>query len=140
MRVLKDIVLNRSKAYNVTPLLEYCIRTRGDALIAKLLDFAFGRRKTVDITLSVLGKEMIMFSVHDMKEIGPGTLALPNCIIKNVHYMVDMPVGTYTCIDYIGDAFCKHQSFVSAYISTVTVNSPTLTSSEMHLLATFALG
>ena len=140
MRVLKDIILNRSKAYNVTALLEYCITTWEDVLIAKLLDFAFGRRKTVGTTLSVLGKKMSMFSAQDIKEIGPEIFAVPSCSMKNVHYMVDMSVGTCTCIDGDGGAFCKHQCFVSAHMSIVTVNSPVLTSAERHNLATIALG
>ena len=72
-------------------------------------------------------KKMSMFSVLDIKKIVTGIFAVPSCSIKNVHHMVDI-------------SFCKHQCLVSAHMSIVMMNSPTLISTKRHNLAATAFG
>lgn len=43
IRVLKDIILSKSKAYNIAALLEYVIKVFNNYLIQRLLKTAYNR-------------------------------------------------------------------------------------------------
>ena len=48
IRVIKDLVLNRTKAFNVAALADYCVEVRENYLTTKLLHVAYDR-KTSDV-------------------------------------------------------------------------------------------
>lgn len=72
VRILKDIVLCRTKAFNVVALTDFCISMWEPYLARKLLDFGNSRRREVQILYDQFKQKTDGFLPESIKMISPG--------------------------------------------------------------------
>jgi hypothetical protein len=68
IRILKDIVLSRTKAFNVVALVEFCGTIWNQYFTSRLLSFAHGRRADPVLGYSVLCKRMANIDLEKIKK------------------------------------------------------------------------
>lgn len=137
IRILKDIVLCRTKAFNVVALVEFCISVWEMYLIKKLLDYAYGRKNEVHILYSSLLKKNINFTEDDVEEISTDIFLIRSK--KNI-YTVNANIGACSCPAGVSGAFCKHQCFLMNFKNIRFHNSPPILQDDRYDLGYLALG
>ena len=137
IRILKDIVLCRTKAFNVVALCEFCIAVWEMYLVKRLLDYAYGRRNAVFILSSNLLKKSTKFSQNDIQEINADTFHIKS---GKYIYTVNVNIGACSCPAGMSGAFCKHQCFIMNLKNIVFPNSPPIFQEDRYNLGLLALG
>lgn len=137
VRVFKEIILTRLKAFNSIALMQFIVSIFEKYLSKRLLDAAFGRRK----------KNHIVFQ----KYLDKGKKVLEECDVRkddafyivqsqstSASYIVDF--GICSCPIGIQGAFCKHQAAVQIKFGVMFPNAPILTTEEKGLYYGIAMG
>lgn len=113
MRVLKDNILHRTKAFNVPQLLDFIVR-RFEAFYArKLQDVANNRLD--NIRNSRFLPVATNIDVKNIKLTGPHVYDVPSEKLPGTVYTVNMFLGMCTCPQGNTGAPCKHQSAVMSH-------------------------
>ena len=135
--ILKDVVLSRTKAFNVVALVEFCITVWEPYLVTKLLECALSRRGGVTRLYQHFLKTTETFSMGDIE-----TIASALFIVKNGKnkYLVNSEIGICSCPAGVSGAFCKHQFFLMKEKKVCLPNAPPITPTDRHQLAIIALG
>lgn len=140
IRILKDILLNRTKAYNVVALVDFIVSVGEKYFTLRILNHAHGRYSENKRLYEKLCSKMIDFDESDLKQINESTYAIPSMTTENVTYFVDTENGACTCKMGHAGSFCKHQAWIHKHIEPQLPNSPAVTLEERHKLAALALG
>ena len=138
MRVLKDKVCYRVRAFNVIQLLDFILTRYESYYERRLIDIANNR---LDVALSKrclpsqtkLGKEMI-------QQHSPMTFTVKSADEEHTNYFVDISIGVCTCPTGNTGAPCKHQYAVVSHYHVSSFNFVPVTSSMRTLLYTLATG
>lgn len=140
IRILKDVVLNRTKAYNVVALVEFSIMVWDQYLTKKLLHFAYMRNKKPYLLYSSLCAKMKEYNLKDVIEVEEN-IFLINCPTnENMSYVVNGNIGVCTCYSGNSGALCKHQCFLIEHQKIKLPNALPVNKEERYLLAYLALG
>ena len=141
IRILKEIVFDRVKAYNLIQMFEFLTNTMEQYFSNRLLDIAHSRYrpgiavkyrhlyKSLDTIVSTDKLSDHIYSVTDNTQHGTDT------------FLTDMELGVCTCIKGYAGAPCKHQAAVAKTFGIFAVNIPPFHSREARkLFATLAKG
>lgn len=139
VRVLKDIVLQRSRAYNLVALVEFTISVWNKNLENRLLEFANDRRSSPYIFYDKLCHRMKNCVKDDVKILEDGSFGILSSDKKNI-YTVNTEIGACSCKAGISGAFCKHMAFLHQEFNIPLPNLPPVTLDERYKLAILALG
>lgn len=139
IRILKDVVLRRTKAFNVVALTDFCVSAWEPHLVKKLLEYAHSRRGEVKLLYKNFLHKTESFTVDDIKEVEENTFSVSNRL-KTQTYIVNTDVGVCSCPSGISGAFCKHQFFIMKTKNIQFYNAPPISSTEKYQLAVLALG
>ncbi|XP_054719357.1 uncharacterized protein LOC129228699 [Uloborus diversus] len=137
IRILKDVILHRTKAFNVVALCEFCIDVWEKYLVKKILDFASSRKLSVFLMYASLQKKVADFKESNVEEIGADVFSIKS---GEKTYIVKSDVGVCSCPAGISGAFCKHQFFLMQLKKLSLPNAPPTGQTERHNLSILALG
>ena len=140
MRVLKDIILSRTKAFNVVALVDFCSTVLQAYLVRRLLAFAHGRRANPRLVYTALCKKMRDISTAAATVVDEYRYLVPSCNRASTMYTVDAEFGLCACVSGQSGAFCKHQAFVHERFQIPFPNAPAVSIDDRHKLAVVALG
>nr|XP_054924601.1 uncharacterized protein LOC126528195 [Dermacentor andersoni] len=138
IRILKDVVLCRTKAYNAVALVEIIVSTWEKYFETRLLRHAHHREASHRLTFEHL--------LQDLPELPAGSVTISGetyyvpSSSSNATYQVQADVGICTCWVGSQGAFCKHQAAVQRAFGGCFPNSPKLTPADCKQLGQLALG
>ena len=134
MRVLKEIVFGRVKAYNLIQMFQFVTTTMEAYFTNRLLDIAHSRYRpgvalkykevdTTDMEIKEIKKcrQSIYVVKVEVKQIG------------ELEYVVDMELGMCSCSKGSIGAACKHQAAVAKQFNVSSVNIAPVHSKEARM-------
>ncbi|KAH7981277.1 hypothetical protein HPB49_022884 [Dermacentor silvarum] len=139
VRILKDIILSRTKAYNAVALIEFIMTNWEKYFETRLLRHANYREQSHKIDFQHLLQKMPEISPELIVKVEENVYNVPNSL-GNGMYEVRADVGVCSCWKGSQGAFCKHQAVVQRAFGGPFPNSPELTPGDCRELAHLALG
>lgn len=140
VRLYKDVVLGRCKAYNAVALVDFTVRVMEDYYRMRLRDFVNGRVPVQRLLLEKLStKSAYLHSCDQMSDLGDNKYGVPNSDGTELYY-VDSGLGCCTCPEGITGKFCKHQAAVMRLFRSSFPNSPGVTAEARYSIAQIAFG
>lgn len=134
VRLYKDIVLSRCKAYNVVALVDFTCTTMEQYYIRRLRNFA-NRRCNGEIVSKVYQSKASYLTKDMILKIDNFTFSVPSATTEDL-YQVDVETGCCTCrVGYLGK-MCKHQAGVYLIFFNPDAND----TDDRFLIACLALG
>jgi len=139
VRIFKDIVLSRNKAYNAVALVDFICTSLEEYYLRRLRTFVYSRNDTVRL----LFQDQLKRAVHINKN---AIEKLPNNIFKvpsetnSGFYEVDVTYECCNCSKGNLGAFCKHQAAVYHHFNINMPNLHAITVNCRLLLAKLAFG
>ena len=142
MRIIKEIVFGRIKAYNLIQMFEFVTVIMEKYFVSRLLDMAHSRFRP--------GIAMRYKELHDVEKQITGTKKLRDSTylvtvdVKNIgelEYFVDMDIGVCSCSRGYSGAACKHQAAVAKAFNICSVNlAPYYSKEARKMFADLAMG
>ena len=141
IRVLKEMVFGRMKAYNLIQMFNFITDTMELYYKNRLLDMAHSRYRP-DISLrfssiyklsnTIVHTEQFSESIYSVSE---------ECKGEIMDFLVDMEVGTCSCIRGVTGSECEHQAAIAKEYNIYAVNIPSFFSKTARkTFATLAVG
>lgn len=141
IRVLKDMVLHRRKAYNAVALVDLVVDIWESYFRLRLLDHAYNRVPAHQLLYHKLLERMPSGAAEKIRPLGDSTYEVPSSTLDvDTAYQVCMDLGTCTCQSGQQGAFCKHQALVHHCYGGNFPNAPVVTAKDRHQLGLLALG
>lgn len=140
IRVLKDIVLQRRKAYNVVALVDFIISVWEDYFRRRLLTHAHNRKPIHALQYDRLLRRMPASAAQAVTMLDDNVYQVPSGQEDEKVYEVNCDVGMCTCAAGQQGAFCKHQALVHQRFGGPFPNAPVLSAHDRHQLGLLALG
>lgn len=140
IRVLKDIVLQRCKAYNVVALIDFVASVWEDYFCRKLLAHAHNRKPMHQLQYDRLLSRMPASAAQAITALDTHTYQVPHGTADGKVYEVYSDVGMCTCAVGWQGAFCKHQALVHHRYGGTFPKAPLLSAHERHQLGLQVLG
>jgi len=141
VRLYKDEVLRRCKAYNTTSLVDFTVNDLERYYIRRLRMFANSRNPSAQLLLEKqIRKSLYVDDICKIKVITENLYMVPSSKDPNTYYDVNSTVGLCSCLDGRYGKFCKHQAAVFAYFKCGFPNSPKCTQDDRYQVACLALG
>ena len=147
MRVLKEMIFGRVKAYNLIQMFEFITTTMETYYCNRLLDIAHSRyRPGISLRYRELTRnrqnittKFARDSVYTVEEKVPSSKDSESSVC--MEYVVDMELGTCSCTVGCSGAACRHQAMVAEQfqLSSVTI-APVHSVEQRHTFATIARG
>ncbi len=140
IRVLKDVILQRTKAFNVVALADYIAVTWEKYLQTRLSWFAYDRVSKPNHLYEDLLKRMPAEHGKKIECVEEGVYLVPSGTAHDVKYEVIVKLGLCSCKAGAAGAFCKHQALLHHTHGGVFPNCPPITSADRYLLGVLAMG
>ncbi|XP_077526050.1 uncharacterized protein LOC144137905 [Haemaphysalis longicornis] len=140
IRVLKDIVLNRTEAFNVVALVDSVAVVWERYFESRILCHANNRVSHHRLVYKRLLSRMPESAGESIQQIGPQLYAVPSATHQGVTYEVYAHFGACSCATGKQGAFCKHQALVHKKFGGLFPNAPPLSTDDRHQLGKLALG
>ncbi|GFR33336.1 SWIM-type domain-containing protein [Trichonephila clavata] len=135
IRILKDVILSRTRAFNVIALCEFFLGVWEDYYTKKLFEFATSRRSSV--FYDKIRKNSSNFTENDLKDLSNNLFKINS---GEHSYIIKTDVGVCSCPSGLTGAFCKHQCALMELKKIRLLNAPPVTPEDKHELALLALG
>jgi len=140
VRLYKDVVLRRAKAYNAVSLVDFTVKVMEDYYRCRLRDFANGRISAQRLALEKLSrKASYLTSCAEVDDFGDNRYGVPNSD-GTEKYDVDATLGCCSCKAGMFGKFCKHQLAIMTLFQKAFPNAPGVTAHTRHSIAYIALG
>jgi hypothetical protein len=137
IRILKDVVLCRTKAFNIVALIDFCLYVWEDYYVTRILDFAHNRRVNKKLYFkNITSSNAKIVPVEDSDDCF-NVQSFTNSI---VFYEVNSSVGFCSCPKGSSGAFCKHQAVVQDKYGNIFPSPPVTSAEGRHSLGKLALG
>lgn len=140
IRILKDIVLSRTKAFNTVALAESVGEIMEKYFKGRIIKHANNRVPAHHLLYDRLLKRMPEKAAAGIGVLGDGCFSVPSSKNNGESYDVCGHTGTCKCQAGNSGAFCKHQALVHKHYGGLFPNCPALTAEDRHLLGWLALG
>jgi len=140
IRIIKDIILSRTKAYNAVALVDFIVHVGEEYFTLRLLDHAHGRYRATHRLYSKLCSKMSDIKKDDIKQVDTNTYTIPSQSDSTIIYSINTEIGICSCKSGISGAFCKHQAWVHHALKIQFPNSFAITMEERYALGKLALG
>ena len=129
MRVMKDKVLQRTKAFNVHQLVDFIV-TRLDTHYQRRLVDAANNRLEANRTSRFFPKTAV--DCKSIRQVNPDLYEVPSATVPDVVYLVDMAVGCCGCHKGNTGGPCKHQAAVMQTFNVASWNFLPVTDPDMR--------
>lgn len=141
VRLYKDVILSRCKAYNLVTLVDFTCCNLEDYYVRRLLKFAHSRTASARLVLKTeLNKAAYVQSADMIQQLRDSLFTVPSSKDRTVLYTVDMSVGACECDAGRHGAFCKHQAAVMKFFHVGGPSLPPVTADARRQMAMLALG
>jgi len=140
VRVLKDVVLERTKAFNSVSLADYIATGWETYLQTRLARFAYRKNNQGSLMYNDLLKRMPVELAEKILVIDEDTYHVPSSKDGEPTYEVTVSVGACTCRAGAAGAFCKHQALVHNKFGRLFPNQPLMSSPDFYLIGKLAFG
>ncbi|XP_064478277.1 uncharacterized protein LOC135391772 [Ornithodoros turicata] len=140
IRVLKDIILCRLKAFNVVAMVDFVSVPWEKYFKERLLRHAHNRVAADHLGYDRLLRTMPEGATVHVTCLGDGSYAVPSATTLGKSYEVNSEVGLCSCPAGSQGAFCKHQALVHKIHGGMFPNAPVLSSEDRMELGRIALG
>lgn len=137
IRIVKDIILERCKAFNAVALLDFIASILDNYHKRRLISYASNRHSKNDLhylKLKKLGSNLIV------KEGDDGTYLVSSSTDPNLFYTVIVEGSLCDCASGAGGAFCKHLSAVENFSGLRLLTCPLLTEVDRNIIVYLATG
>ena len=135
IRIVKELVFNRVKAYNITQMFSFITECFELYYMRKLLSFAHNR---VDryISLKYQGMKCAGICSDSIQKLeNENTYLVSSQTERGIKYLVDMKLGVCSCIGGQDGSPCSHQAAVAKLFGIYSVNCVSTISSAARQLA-----
>ena len=142
MRILKEIIFGRVKAFNLIQMFQFVTTTMEAYFTNRLLDIAHSRYRP-GVALKYKEVETKDMQIKEIKECRQSIFVVQVEVkqIGQLEYVVDMELGICSCSKGSTGAACKHQAAVAKHFSISSVNIAPVHSKEARMqYATLATG
>ena len=141
MKILKELVFSRVKAYNMVQVFHFLSETLESYYCRKLLSVSNNRLDSY-IALRFQGLHAAKIPKESVVETGyKNVFTVKSKTDRTISYTVDMTVGVCTCPQGIDGSPCSHQAAVSIHYGTASINCiPTIAPNVRQIYAQIALG
>ena len=112
VRLFKDIVLSRAKAYNAVALVDFVCTAMDQYYCRRLLDFAHSRVVRPMLWLGRLLRKAEYVEPSSIQAISDTEFYVPSSADRLLLYTVNVLNGYCSCRDGLFGKFCKHQAAV----------------------------
>lgn len=112
VRIFKDTVLSRSKAYNAVALVDFICTTMENYYSHRLLDYAHSRVSPGRLWLRHQAGRAAYVSKEMISQTAESVFAVQSESESDMWYSVDVAVGVCSCDSGVTGKFCKHQAAV----------------------------
>jgi hypothetical protein len=140
IRVIKDILHYRTKAYNAVVLVDFIVNVGENYFTLRLLVRAHDRHFEFHRLYSKLCSKIGHIVKDDVKQINNCTYSIPSESSPNIVYILNTEIGICSCKIGCAGAFCKHQASIHENLKIQLPNLPPITLIEHHALGILALG
>nr|XP_050030143.1 uncharacterized protein LOC126526279 [Dermacentor andersoni] len=140
IRILKDILLSRTKAFNAVALVESIAEVWELYFKSRILKHAHNRVPTHHLLYDSLLKKAPEGAEASVISLGDNCFSVPSFGENREVYDVCGDIGLCTCPAGCTGAFCKHQALVHKHFGGIFPNCPALTIADRHELGRLALG
>lgn len=134
MRVLKEIVFGRVKAYNLIQMFQFVTTTMEAYFTNRLLDIAHSRYRP-GVALKYKEVDTTEMKIKEIKKCQQSIYSVKVEVkqIGEVEYVVDMDLGMCSCSKGTIGAACKHQAAVAKQFKVSSVNIAPVHSKEARM-------
>lgn len=140
IRLFKENVLDRVKAYNIVALLDFVTNTMESFYERKLQEFYSSRDRKNHLFLQRILKSTDYLQKEHIKMVGEHLYEVPSEITPNEVYIVDSKVGLCNCKAGCAGKFCKHIAAVYKFFGMQSNKIPSVTIDGRRMMAFIALG
>lgn len=140
IRIIKDILLSRTKAYNTVALVDFIVNVGEEYFTLRLLNHAHDRHSATHRLYSKLCSKMKNTTISEVNKIDTFTYSIPSENDKEMRYTINIELGICSCKDGCVGSFCKHQAWVHEHLKIQLPNSPAVTIEERYGLGVLAMG
>jgi len=132
VRLYKNVVLQRTKAYNPVALVDFTVRAMEAYCCDRLHNFANGQILAQRLLIDKLAvKASYLQSSDQIKDYGDNRYGVPSADGTEL-YTADASSGCCSCHAGLHGKFCKHQLAVMKLFSTAFPNAPGVTAQHRH--------
>lgn len=140
IRVLKDIILNRTKAFNVIALVDFTCEVWEKYFFHRILHYAHNRKPSVHVAYKKLNARLPESHLKTVVRESDGTYSVPSANTEGVRYTIDPLIGWCSCYSGNSGAFCKHQALIHKHFEPLFPNAPPITTEARYELGKLAYG
>lgn len=140
IRIIKDILLCRTKAYNAVALVDFIVNVGENYFTLRLLDHAHDRHSESHRLYTKLCSRMVLAQKDDIKKVNDCIYSIPSKSDPNIVYLINTELGVCSCKIGCAGAFCKHQAWIHEHFKIQLPNLPAIDIFERHALGQLALG
>ncbi|KAK3923362.1 Protein N-lysine methyltransferase METTL21A [Frankliniella fusca] len=142
IRILKDIILTRTKAFNVTAMVEFVAHIWEPYFESRLLRYAYGRVSSPLLRFEELSSRMPEGAFERVVCVEGTLYNVPsgNPSTPDLFYEVETSVGWCSCPAGRSGAMCKHQALLYEKVGGAFPNLPVINCVGRYQLGKLALG
>ena len=141
VRLYKDHVLSRCKAYNAVALVDFTLTIMESYYRHRLLAFAHSRVRAPHLLLADLQRKAAYITdPAQIQSLGSHLYQVPSEKQDHTWYDVDTSVGICSCTAGMFGKCCKHQIAVQHFFSEALPNAPPVTTADRYCAAVLAIG
>ena len=144
IRLFKDIILGRCKAYNVVTLVDFTCTVMEDYYRHRLRSFSQARVHKPRLLLESELRKAAYLDLLGITSIDEDTFSVPSeqsvSSGEPIYYVVNSKLGTCTCAASKAGRFCKHQAGVWKLAGGLMPSLPAISAEARHQMAVLALG
>ncbi|XP_042150727.1 uncharacterized protein LOC115317267 [Ixodes scapularis] len=140
IRVLKDMVLNRTEAFNAVALVDAVAVVWERYFESRILRHAHSRVAGHQLEYTWLFSRMPQGAADNIKPVGGNVYAVPSSTNNGVVYEVSPSFGACSCPVGKQGVFCKHQALVHETFGGLFPNAPPSSTGDRHRLGKLDLG
>jgi len=140
IRILKDVILQRVKAYNLVALINYIVTVWENYMKTRILRVAYNRDSRPILVYESLMRKMDLELVKRIEKVDEHTYMVPSAQTSELMYEVNRSFGVCNCKAGCTGAFCKHQALLFSAYGGYFPNAPPLLSTDRYQLGLLALG
>jgi hypothetical protein len=142
VRLFKDNVLTRCKAYNAVALVDFMATVMERFYRNRLERYANGRVTVYSLMLEKLLGSCSYITSRDQIQRPAGTdlYHVPSQSVQGLFYELDAVLGVCSCREGMSGRCCKHQAAVYKFYNEALPNLPPVSAESRHEAAYVALG
>ncbi|KAF4525387.1 hypothetical protein B566_EDAN013238 [Ephemera danica] len=140
IRILKDIVLQRTKAFNLVALVEFTVYVWEEYFTSRLLKVAYNRNDTQTLLYKKLCSRVEFIVESNVRRLSLTDFEIKSCTNPEVWYSINVDLGVCSCVSGRQGGMCKHQAYIHKKFNICLPNEPPVNCDGRYLMAQLALG